>query len=98
MEQKSKNISLKAILIIIAVGIWAIVLQNAGLIPTNQNVKVVNTVDTYVRGSVEVGNTVRVSGYLDVNLAAINGKSNSFYDFAGNRNFVRIPVYTGGYE
>lgn len=95
METKSKNLSLKAILGIIAIGIWAIVLQNAGVIPTNQNVKVVNTVDAYVRGSVDVDNTVEVSGYLDVNLEAINGKSNAFYDFGGNKNYVRIPVYTG---
>lgn len=98
MEQKSRNISLKAILISIAIGIWAIVLQNAGVIPTNQNVKVVNTVDAYVRGSVDVDNTVDVSGYLDVNLEAINGKSNAFYDFGGNKNYVRIPVYTGNWD
>lgn len=84
MEKKSRNISLKAILISIAIGIWAIVLQNAGVIPTNQNVKVVNTVD--------------VTGYLDVNLEAINGKSNAFYDFGGNENYVRIPVYTGNWD
>ena len=68
METKSKNISLKAILIAIGVGIWIIVLQNAGLIPTKQNVYVkggyieadVNgTVN--IRGSVDVGNTVSVS-------------------------------------
>lgn len=95
MEQKSKNISLKAILISIALGIWVIVLQNAGVIPTNQNVKVVNTVDAKVRGSVDVENEVEVSGNVDVNLEAINGNSNVFYDFGGNRNYVRIPVYTG---
>lgn len=103
METKPKNLSLKAILIVIAFGIWAIVLQNAGIISTNQNVRVVNTVDTYVNsgyidadvsGSVDVDNTVDVSGYLDVNLEAINGKSNAFYDFGGNKNYVRIPVYT----
>ena len=95
MEQKSKNISLKAILISIALGIWVIVLQNAGVIPTNQNVKVVNTVDAKVRGSVDVENEVEVSGNVDVNLEAINGNSNVFYDFWGNRNYVRIAVYTG---
>lgn len=90
MEVKSKNILLKAILIVIAVGIWAIVLQNAGIIPTNQNVKVVNEVDAYVRGSVDVDNTV------DVNIDAINGYSR-FYDNASNRGkYFRIPVYTGG--
>jgi hypothetical protein len=104
METKSKNISLKAILITMTIGIWAIVLQNAGIIPTNQNVKVVNTVDTYVNGgnidadvsgSVDVDNSVDVSGYMDVNIEAINGKSNAFYDWNGNKNYVRIPVYNG---
>ncbi len=68
METKSKNISLKAILIAIGLGIWVMVLQNAGVIPTKQNVYVkggyidadINgTVD--VRGSVDVDNTVSVS-------------------------------------
>ncbi|PKQ62426.1 hypothetical protein [Raineya orbicola] len=68
METKGKNISLKAILIAIGLGIWVIVLQNAGIIPTKQNVYVkggyidadINgTVD--VRGSVDVDNTVSVS-------------------------------------
>ena len=77
------------------IGIWALVLQNAGIIPTNQNVRVTNQVDAYVRGTVDVDNTVDVTGYIDVNLEAINGKSNAFYDFGGNKNFVRIPVYTG---
>ena len=63
METKSKNILLKAVLIVIAVGIWAIVLQNAGIIPTSQNVRVVNEVDAYVNG----GNIdANVSGYVDV--------------------------------
>ena len=88
METKSKNISLKAILIIMTIGIWAVVFQNAGIIPTNQNV--------YVKGGyVNVDNTVDVYGYLDVNLDAINGKSNAFYDFNGNKNYVRIPTYNG---
>ena len=69
METKPKNISLKAILIIIAVGIWISIFQNAGIIPTEQRVKVTNTVDTYstVTGEVEIENTV------DVNFEAING-------------------------
>ena len=66
METKGKNISLKAILIAIGIGIWVLVLQNTGIIPTKQNVYVkggyidVNgRVD--VRGSVDVDNTVSVS-------------------------------------
>lgn len=91
---EKKNLSLKTILIVIGIGIWAIVLQNAGIIPTKQNVYVKGGYVS-VGGSVDVDNTVDVSGYLDVNLEAINGKSNAFYDFGGNKNYVRIPVYTG---
>lgn len=91
METNSK--SLKIVLITIAVGIWALVFQNAGIIPTNQNVRVQGGyID--VSGSVDVDNTVSVSGYVDVNLESINGKSNAFYDFGGDGNHVRIPVMT----
>ena len=65
MEQKSKNISLKAILIAIGLGIWVIVLQNGGVIPTKQNVYVKGGyVD--VSGSVDIDNTVSVQGSVDV--------------------------------
>ena len=94
METKSKNISLKAILIIMTIGIWAVVLQNAGIIPTKQNVYVKGGY-VNVSGSVDVDNSVDVSGYLDVNLSAINGKSNAFYDMGGNKNYVKIPTYNG---
>lgn len=69
METIQKNISLKAILVIIAIGIWAVVLQNSGVIPTTQRVRVTNTVDAnaHVTGEVEIENTV------DVNIEAING-------------------------
>ena len=88
----------KIALISIAVGIWVIVLQNAGVIPTSQNVEVTNGVHVY--GTVDIDDirsTVGVSGYVDVNLEAINGKSNVFYDFGGNKEYIRIPVYTGDY-
>lgn len=89
MDTKSINISLKAILITIAVGIWAIVLQNAGIIPTHQNVKVVNTVDVSGKVDANVNNTV------DINISEINGHSNAFYDHSYNGIYDRIPVYTG---
>ena len=91
MDTKSKNISLKAILIAIGVGIWVIVLQNAGVIPTKQNVYVKGGyIDADIDGTVDVsvGNTV------DINLSEINGKRNVFYDFGGNGEYVRIPVMT----
>ncbi len=66
MESKNNNISLKVILGLIAIGIWAIVLQNAGVVPTKQNV--------YVKGGyVGMDGSVRVSGSVDVdNMVDIN--------------------------
>ena len=59
--------------------IWAVVLQNAGIITTKQNVYVKggyvdadNTVD--VSGSVDVDNTI------DVNIDEINGYNAQTYD------------------
>lgn len=74
MDTKSKNISLKAILITIAVGIWAIVLQNAGVIPTNQNVKVVNTVDVSGNVDADVSGSVSVDNTVDINIQEILGR------------------------
>ena len=76
METKSKNVSLKAILMAMTIGVWAIVLQNAGIIPTNQNVKVVNTVDTFVNGGnidADVSGSVSVDNTVDVNIEEVNG-------------------------
>lgn len=97
MENQSKKSTLNFILIVIAVGIWAIVFQNAGIIPTNQNVKVVNEIDAKVRGSVdaEVSGSVQIGNTVDINIEAINGKSNAFYDHNYDGNHNRIPVYTG---
>ena len=56
-----KNISLKSILVIIAIGIWMLVLQNLGIIPVTQDVRVKNTIDADVSGSVYVdGGTISV--------------------------------------
>jgi hypothetical protein len=81
METKSKNISLKAILIIIAAGIWIIVLQNAGIIPTNQNVKVVNEVDAYVRGKVDVDGSVSIDNTVSVSIDEVLGRDGKKYYF-----------------
>jgi len=75
MDNKSVDSSLKIILITIGIGIWVLVLQNAGVIPSEQNVYVsggyididaINrTVDVtgsvYVVGGVDVDNTVSIS-------------------------------------
>lgn len=60
---KFKILSLKSILVIIAIGIWMLVLQNLGIIPVTQDVSVENTVD--VSGTVDVGNIVDVSGTVN---------------------------------
>ena len=61
MKIQLKNLSLKSILVIIAIGIWILVLQNLGIIPVTQDVRVENTIDADVSGSVYVdGGTIRV--------------------------------------
>lgn len=102
MKTKPKNISLKAILIAIGAGIWVIVLQNAGIIPklvgSENGTQIVyvagGRINADIQGTVDVSGSVSVDNEIDVNLSAINGKSNVFYDFGGNRNYVRIPVMT----
>lgn len=95
MNTNTKNTSLKAILITIGIGIWAIVLQNAGVIPTKQNVYVKGGyINADVNGSVKVSGSVDIDNTVDINLKEINGKRNVFYDFDGNGEYVRIPVMT----
>ena len=53
------NFSLRTILLAIAIGIWILVLQNLGIIPVSQRVKVTNEVE--IDGSVRIDNTVDVS-------------------------------------
>lgn len=67
-----KNLSLNSILIIIATGIWLLVLQNFGIIPVTQNVCVKNTVD--VKGN---------GGYVDVSGSNVD-VSGSRVDISGN--------------
>ena len=60
-KNQLKNLSLKSILVIIAIGIWMLVLQNLGIIPVTQDVRVRNTIDADVSGSVYVdGGTISV--------------------------------------
>ena len=56
-----KSLSLKGILLAIAVGIWVLVLQNLGFLRETQDVRVKNTIDADVSGSVYVdGGTISV--------------------------------------
>lgn len=84
-----KTLSLKSILMAIAVGIWMLVLQNLGVIPVAQDVRIKKTVK--VSGNVDVDNTI------DVNLQEINGRSDVFFNnpLRGDDNkYYRIPVTT----
>ncbi|WP_027880307.1 hypothetical protein [Mesoflavibacter zeaxanthinifaciens] len=70
----------KIIFIVIAIGIWAIVLQNAGIISTKQNVYVKGGyIDADVSGSVDIDNAIEIDGTIDVNIDEINGYDNAFY-------------------
>ncbi|MEY2792061.1 MAG: hypothetical protein RJA76_53 [Bacteroidota bacterium] len=95
MEIKVSNKTYNPVLIAIALGIWVLVLQNAGIIDRNKEVEVSNKVA--IQGDVDVQGPVdaNIGSTVDVNIQAINGNSNAFYDHAGDRNYERIPVYTG---
>jgi hypothetical protein len=95
MELKFSNKSYNPILIAIALGIWVLVLQNAGIIETQKEVKVLNTVD--VQGNVDVEGSVNanIDNTVDINVRAINGDESAFYDHGYDGNYNRLPVYTG---
>ena len=59
----TKSWSLKTLLWILIIGVWILVLQNLGIIPVTQNVRVKNEVD--VRG------TVDVYGEVDANIVSV---------------------------
>lgn len=81
MKQKSKNISLKSILIAIGAGIWIIVLQNTGIIPkllgAKNGIQTVyvtgGNIDSDIRGSVDVNGSVSIDDEVDINIRHING-------------------------
>ena len=63
-----KIISEKAILLFIGIGIWALVLQNTGIIPSDKGVYI-NGGNVSVSGNVNVANTV------DVNIKEVGDSS-----------------------
>lgn len=86
METKSRTISLYAILIAIGLGIWVLVLQNAGLIPTNQNVYVKGGyIDADINGTVQVEGTVDIDNTVSVSLDEVLGSDNKKYYYNNNR-------------
>lgn len=97
MENKFKNKYLIIILLTISIGIWGVFLQNLGIIPTQNNVVVLNPID--IKEPVNISGEVdaNINNIVDINISEINGSSNSFYDHSYDGVYDRIPVYTGDY-
>ena len=89
-----KELILGVLLLLIASGIWANIFISSNNSYATQDVRVINTVDTEVQGSVKVNGSVSVDNTVDINIAKINGKWNVFYDSGGNEEYIRLPVYT----
>ena len=83
--KKSKQILVNnSLLIVIAVGIWGLFMQNMGLfVPSDdftQKVRVVNTVDAEIQNTVNVNGSVDVQNTVDINISQVNGWSTPSYD------------------
>ncbi|MBS4056574.1 MAG: hypothetical protein KKD74_04840 [Bacteroidetes bacterium] len=88
---------LRTILILITVGIYILILQNAGLVPQIRPMEVQSTGEgLLIRGEVDIPNTVFIKGVVDANLESINGY-NKFYKDPRTGEFYVIPV-TDPYE
>ncbi len=81
----------KTVLIVIAIGIWVIVFQNAGIIPQAIPQRIVADSAILVTGEVDVLNTVFIKGAVDANIESINGYS-KFYKDPRTGEYYVIPV------
>lgn len=86
----------KSMLILIAVGVWVIVLQLIGIIPQIKPMQIASEEVLQVKGVVEVENVVFIKGTVDANLESINGYS-KFYKDPRTGEFYVIPM-TDPYE
>lgn len=75
------NLLKNILLVIVSVGIWTLVIQNNS--DSTKAVRVVNTVGVY--GTVDIDNRV------EVDIQAINGKSNAFYQDTDG-DYMVLPV------
>ena len=79
---KTNDLFFKIILIIIAIGIWGLFLQNAGVISTKQTVYVKGGyIDAEVSGSVDISGSVEVDNTVSVSIDEVLGKDNKKYYF-----------------
>jgi hypothetical protein len=99
-NKKENYVFRNVLLFFIAAGVWGMFMQNMGLfVPSDdftQKVRVVNTVDTEVQGSVRVNGSVSVDNTVGIDIKAINGYYNAFYDSGSKHSgkYYRLPVYT----
>ena len=87
---------LRSVSVVIAVGVWLIVLQNSGVFPQLRPAKVQSIAPVEVTGAVEIENIVYIKGQVDANLESINGYS-KFYKDPRTGEYYVIPV-TDPYE
>lgn len=88
MEQERKE-SNKGILILICLGIWALVLQNAGIIPQldegqdrSQSVYVTGgSIDADIKDPVEVSGSVKVDNTVSVSIDEVLDRDGKKYYF-----------------
>ena len=99
-NKKENYVFRNVLLFFIAAGVWGMFMQNMGLfVPSDdytQKVRVVNTVDTKVEGSVRVNGSVSIDNTVGIDIKAINGHYNAFYSSGSKHpnDYYRIPVYT----
>jgi len=82
---------IKITLILITLGIWIIIFQNAGILPQMAPQKIAVDTALQVRGSVDVDNTVFIKGSVDANIESINGY-NKFYKDPRTGEYYVIPM------
>jgi hypothetical protein len=98
-NKKENYVFRNTLLFFIAAGVWGMFMQNMGLfVPSDdytQKVRVVNTVDTEVQGSVRVNGSVSVDNTVGIDIKAINGYYNAFYDSGSKHSgkYYRLPIY-----
>lgn len=86
----------KRLLIAIAIGVWFLVFQNAGIIPQLRPAIVEADSAINVKGSVSIDNVVLIKGKVDANLESINGYA-KFYKDPRTGQFYVVPI-TDPYE
>jgi len=87
---------IKISLTVLAVGVWIIIFQNAGIIPPINPQVIVADSALRVMGEVDIINTVFIKGSVDANIESINGY-NKFYKDPRTGEYYVIPV-TDPYE